>query len=206
MSSSRRLLPALGAILLLALVLVAGMHSGALHRLEVQIDDGINRGVHRHPLQIDFWKGVTTIGAPTTWRVLVGLAAVGLWLRRRRWQAVMALVAIAGAAVLSGVLKALVDRARPSVPYPIAHAGGGSFPSGHALTSATALALLVVVLGSELPGRARRWLVAIAVVVGLAIGASRVALGVHYPTDVIGGWLVAGLWLAAIRRMLRGSD
>jgi membrane-associated phospholipid phosphatase len=185
------------------LVVAARMHSGPLHRIDVITDNRVNRFMHRHHAQIGPWKAVTTIGAPTTWRMLAGLAAVGLWLGRRRRQAIVVVVAMVGAAVLSGAVKAIVDRPRPSVPYPIDHVGGGSFPSGHALTSATALALLVMVAGAQRSALARGWLVTVAAVIGVAIGASRVALGVHYPSDVLGGWLLAGLWLFAVTRLGR---
>jgi undecaprenyl-diphosphatase len=188
----------LAAVALASLVLAARAHSGAVHRLDIRLDDRINRFVHQHPGQTLAWKAVTDIGGPTTWRILGAIAAVGLWVRRQGRLAVLVAVAMAGAALLSGLLKVVVDRARPVVPDPVYHAGGGSFPSGHALTSFTALALLVLLVGPHLTRRARALLVAAAALVAVAIGLSRLMLGVHYLTDVLGGWLLAALWLTTV--------
>lgn len=194
----------MAAAVLALLVVAARLKSGAVHRLDVTIDDDVNRYVHRHPAQIRMWQLISAIGGPLTWRILAGVTAVGLWFRRRRREAVLVAVAMAGAAVLSSLVKLLVDRARPVVPYPIEQVGGGSFPSGHALTSATALALLVLLAAPHLSTRWRATLVSLAAAVALAIGASRVMLGVHYVSDVVGAWLIAVLWLTVVFTFGRG--
>jgi undecaprenyl-diphosphatase len=103
---------------------------------------------------------------------------------------------VAGAALDIG-LKTLVDRTRPHLPNPFAHAPGASFPSGHAMTSALACGI-VLLLVLPLVGRAgtiAAWTIAALIV--LAVGYSRVALGVHWVTDVVGAWLLALAVLAA---------
>jgi len=124
--------------------------------------------------------------------------AVAVWLWRRGAQrlAAWAVVTMAIGGVLGVVLKLLVDRARPSFPEPVAHASGYSFPSGHALNSFLGVGVLLLVFLPVL-SRAGR---ALAVIVGAAVvlltGYDRVALGVHYVSDVVAGWVVALACLA----------
>lgn len=120
--------------------------TGTVHRIDVTTAVRLNEYVARHPAEVTFWKVVTNIGGPLTWRILAGVAAVALWWRRRRRDAVIIAVAMITAALASGLLKALVDRHRPVVPDPVDHVGGASFPSGHALTSFIALGLVVLLL------------------------------------------------------------
>jgi membrane-associated phospholipid phosphatase len=89
----------------------------------------------------------------------------------------------------NSTLKELIGRARPVVEHPVATASGKSFPSGHAMSSTVIYGVLLVVF---LPMIAKRWqrpTIATTAVLVLAIGLSRVALGVHFPSDVIAGHL-----------------
>jgi membrane-associated phospholipid phosphatase len=186
-----------------ALIVFARSNVGAVHRLDVSFDDNLNAYVAGHPAQVSAWKLVSDIGGPLTWRILAGGAAVVLFLRRLRREAVLVVAAMVGAWVSSGAIKALVDRHRPSVPTPVDHVGGGSFPSGHALTSFTALGLLVLLTW---PIASRWWrvlVVSVSALVVLAIGFSRLILGVHYLTDVLGGWLIGLLLLIAATLAVR---
>lgn len=123
------------------------------------------------------------------WVYLAGLLAVVLALvAGRRRQAVAALAAGAVAAVASPLLKALTDRARPALEAGLTSAGGGSFPSGHALASATVVLSLVLLLVAP----RFRGVAAVAGAVELCVVAvDRVWLGAHWPSDVLGGWLLA---------------
>ncbi|ACU72309.1 phosphoesterase PA-phosphatase related [Catenulispora acidiphila DSM 44928] len=150
-----------------------------------------------HPDVIKTLLRVSDIGGPTPSRVLVGVVAVALWLRGARRLAVWAASTMVAGAVLDIGLKTLVDRTRPHLPNPFAHAPGASFPSGHAMTSALACGI-VLLLVLPLVGRAgtiAAWTIAVLIVV--AVGYSRVALGVHWVTDVVGAWLLAIALLAA---------
>lgn len=101
-----------------------------------------------------------------------------------------------GSAVLNTGVKALVDRVRPMVEAPVATAPGASFPSGHAMGSTITYGVLLLVFLPVLPPRFRRPAVVAVVALVAAVGVTRVALGVHYPSDVLGGWLLGVLWLA----------
>jgi len=150
-----------------------------------------------HPLVIKILLRVSDVGGPTPARILIAAVAVVLWLRGAHRLALWAASTMIAGAVLDTVLKSLVDRARPHLPNPFAHAPGASFPSGHALTSALAGGILVLVL---LPLVGRRGKAVVWTVVALAVfavGYSRVALGVHWVTDVVGAWLLAVAVLTA---------
>ena len=107
---------------------------------------------------------------------------------------------MAGAAMLSGGTKALVGRSRPTLAVLLDRPSGKSFPSGHALTSFVAVGLLVRLLWPACSARQRALLLIAAGVTVTAVGFSRLGLGVHFLTDVLGGWLLGAVWLLAVRR------
>ncbi len=125
------------------------------------------------------------------WAV-TGVTAVVLWRRGRRRWAIWAVVTIAVGACLDTPLKELFARARPVFDVPVATAPGYSFPSGHALNTMVVGAGAVVLGWSATRSRpgARAALLAGAVALVLVTGFDRVGLGVHYPSDVVGGWLI----------------
>ncbi len=154
------------------------------------------------------WVGLLTrlgdgwLAVPVALLVAAALAA-----RRRFLDAATVLVVVAGLLVLEGTLKPLFGRVRPERGVIPAH--GLSFPSGHALRGVGLFGCYagLVVLGGR---QAWRWLVGgLLLVVGLAVAASRVYLGVHFPTDVAGGGLAAAAWVTACltaRQLARGRS
>jgi membrane-associated phospholipid phosphatase len=123
---------------------------------------------------------------------LSALLAAALWLARHRRAAVAVLVVRAVAVVASSGLKVVLDRPRPHFVVAVSHASGAAFPSGHALGSAALWGTAAVLVCRQLK---RWWAVALAVVVPVLVGVSRVLLGVHWPSDVLAGlclgWVVA---------------
>src|SRR5262249_54139801 len=103
--------------------------------------------------------------------------------------------ASSGGWLLNSVLKAFVQRPRPTVVAHLREVSSMSFPSGHALTSAVVYLTLGTLLMRMTEGRLTR-LYCMAVAMGLTVmvGVSRVYLGVHYPTDVLAGWLIGFTW------------
>lgn len=131
------------------------------------------------------------------------LLGVLLW-RRRLDQAVPFAVAVAGAAILTAALKALVARPRPPRPDVLGAVDHSySFPSGHTLTSAVLIALVVWLLWCRTTHLGRVLLVESGALLAFAIGASRVYLGYHWLTDVVASWLVALAWLGAVLLLSR---
>lgn len=126
--------------------------------------------------------------------VVAAVMAVALTLRRRPRDAALLVLAMAGAA-LNPPLKALFDRPRPQLGPTGAAFQGSSFPSGHAMSTASFVAAVVVLAWPT------RWrlpsVVAGAVLLG-AVGVSRLVLGAHYPSDVVGGWSFAFAWVAGL--------
>lgn len=138
-------------------------------------------------------RGLTHLGDPTVVTALAVAGAIAMFVLRRRRAALYLLVARLTAVVVDYLLKDSVRRARPVLPHPVAHASGFSYPSGHALGSAALYASLAVVLGARAPWATR---VALAVLPPLVVAATRVLLGVHFPSDVVAGLLLG--WAIAL--------
>lgn len=106
------------------------------------------------------------------------------------------MTALAGGGLLNVVLKALFRRTRPVLPNPFMTEVGWSFPSGHAMGALIAYMMLAYILVILFAGKGRRWVVLMALLLVLLIGASRMYLGVHYFSDVIAGYAAGTAWLA----------
>ena len=141
----------------------------------------------------------TFIGSAWIWAPVSVIAVGMLWICARRNAAVGILACMLGAVVLDNGLKLGFHRARPVgffIPDPRTY----SFPSGHALFAACFYGALATVLAVELRSvAARRALWAGAMVAILCIGWSRINLGVHYPSDVLGGYLAGAAWVQLLR-------
>jgi undecaprenyl-diphosphatase len=134
------------------------------------------------------------------WFVLLLLVVIVAFFYQRGWRlsAILLLVSTAGSAVLTTVLKSVFQRARPELFDSGYQASFYSFPSGHATVAVGLYGMLTVVLAYRLRGTVR-WVVAVSgILVVLLIGFSRLYLGVHYPTDVVAGYLAALLWLVCV--------
>lgn len=152
---------------------------------------------HRTPALTTIAVVVTEVGSTVSMSIIACATIIYLLIRRRRGDAVLVAVVAAGAGLLVRVGKATVGRERPPVDFRLVTETNESFPSGHALASAAILGVVLVVL---LPGvRSRGLRIGIAIGVGVfavCIGLSRLYLGVHWATDVIGGWITGLAWLA----------
>lgn len=193
-------------LLAVALVLVAVpfgllldqvVREGPLTRVDTAAARNLHDWVRRSPAAVDVLQVVSFTGSPP-WLTLLVAAAVVYTLRRRRWRLALFLVvtSLAGG-IIDTAVKVAVDRDRPSLAAPVATARGQSFPSGHAMSSTVVYGALVLVLIPALPRRRRRPVAAGAVVLVVAVGVSRLALGVHYVSDVLGGFALGLAWLAA---------
>jgi membrane-associated phospholipid phosphatase len=154
---------------------------------------------HRVSFVTDVCRGVTVLG--DGWVVGPIVAAAVLLLAWRRWRlgALVASTAIV-TSLLTTLTKSLVGRPRPPVHVRLVSVSGPAFPSGHAsIAVACYLTLAAVLWATSPPGWRRITAGAAAILVTLAIGCSRVYLGVHWPSDVLGGWLLgAGVLLALV--------
>jgi undecaprenyl-diphosphatase len=168
---------------------------GPVLSLDGAVAQSLNGFVAPHPGLVGTLTMITRLGSAGVLVWLVVLAAIVLLTRRRFLLAGYLAVTTAGALVLDPVLKDLIGRLRPVVPHPVAFGGGSSFPSGHALDSFICYGALLLVFLPAFPRR-RRWIpvTVAAVVVGL-VGLTRVMLGVHFVSDVVGAWCVGVAWL-----------
>jgi len=155
----------------------------------------LNSLVSGHPAAVSVIKAVTWLGSSGVLWTLIGLAVLVLAIRRRWRLAVYLLVTGAGALTLDPVLKALVGRLRPVVAHPVAYGNGDSFPSGHALGSIVCYGALFLVFLPAARGRWRRVFTVVIATLIAAIGLSRLLLGVHYLSDVLGAWALGITWL-----------
>jgi undecaprenyl-diphosphatase len=137
----------------------------------------------------EFW--IVPFGAFVVWRMI----ATG-----RRHAAVLVVIAAAGAEALDFALKQMFHRERPEVFFGLTAPETYSFPSGHAMVSACFYGVLAAVVAPRLRTAGQRaGLWAGAVAAALLIGASRIYLGVHYPSDVLAGYAAAIVWVLSVR-------
>jgi undecaprenyl-diphosphatase len=140
-------------------------------------------------------RDVTALGGLTFLTLLTATIAGFLWLRRMFGAMLVLLVATLGGLAVNSILKLSFDRPRPEVVPHLALVYTSSFPSGHAMLSATVFLTLGTLLGQFIGERVlKAYFLIVAVVLTVLVGASRVYLGVHYPTDVLTGWAAGLAW------------
>ncbi|WP_327673329.1 phosphatase PAP2 family protein [Kitasatospora sp. NBC_00458] len=158
---------------------------------------------HRPPVAREAVVVLTSLGtgaAPYLLMLAAGFVCAGaLAAPRVRWRSAVVLLApvlwlLAGQLVRQGLMHGF-GRPRPPVGLRAAAASGFAFPSGHTFTSAVCAGLVTLAVARTRPDLLRPT-VTVAALFALAVGASRVYLGVHWPLDVLGGWLLAAAWLA----------
>src|SRR5215475_11337428 len=155
----------------------------------------LNSVVAGHAAVVRLIRGVTWLGSDGVLWTVVGVLALVLAIRRRWRLAAYLVVTSAGALVLDPVLKDLVGRLRPTVAHPIAHGTGNSFPSGHSLGSIICYGAVLLVFLPATSGRWRTAFRATMITLVALIGLSRLLLGVHYVSDVIGAWAIGIAWI-----------
>jgi undecaprenyl-diphosphatase len=135
------------------------------------------------------------------------IAVIGWLAWRRLGRLALTVAAIWGGAKLSsGVTKALFDRERPLPARLLGVADGYSFPSGHTVTAVITYGLIALLLARHHRGLGHWLPIALATVTALAVAVSRVYLGVHYATDVIGGLLLGLAWLVTAVNLLPNTE
>ena len=156
-------------------------------------------------------RDITSLGG-TAVLTLVTLATLGfLLMTRKRGAALLVAVSVAGGTLLSSLLKSGFDRPRPDLVSHAVEVSSASFPSGHAmLATVTYLTLGALLVQVQERRHVQIYLLSWGLLLSLLVGASRVYLGVHWPTDVLAGWCVGAAWAllcAAIALILqrRGS-
>lgn len=159
---------------------------------------------HREPWLTTVAYLVTSLGSSVVLVPLLGLVAVVCWWRAETWRPAALLAGgYGGAVILYALVKVVVRRPRPSVDV-LPHYSGFSFPSGHATQAMVAWGLLAALASgaaASWPKKVAAWMSAF--LLAFVVGVTRVYLGAHWPTDVIGGWILGALWLSALLTLVR---
>ena len=161
-------------------------------------------GVHQwsNPVLDQVMLSLTRLGDPEFVVVVVALSLGLLLWRRQRTEAKMLAIACLGALILNQGLKLFFAKPRPQLWTPLIVEKSFGFPSGHALGSLVLYGFLAYLLAVKYP-KIHHWVYSFTIVLVIAIGVSRLYLGVHWFTDVAAGYAVGFLWLMVCITMLR---
>ena len=179
-------------LLLLALVTLSVTTGGSVPAADLRFDAILY--ALRTPALVSVAKAVSLLGE-TVIVLLITAAVCGiLFSKKLRAKAVGLAITVLGAGGSAYILKEAFARARPPAPLPAAIETSFSFPSGHAALSMTLYGFGAYLLCRRYPNLSPIILAAATLLI-LIVGFSRLYLGVHYPSDVVGGYLVGGLWI-----------
>ncbi len=184
------------ACLFVLALLGAGIHSGfgPQLRLDAAVSEAVYAGDHRAS-GLDALLEVLTAPGLSWVRFLVVLPVL-VWLLRQRlwWTAGWVVTAVVLVAPLTSLLKEYFGRIRPPFDDGGARYESLSFPSGHSSGVAALVAVGLVLAWPLLSARARRWSLVVGIALVLLVGLTRMWLGVHYLSDVVGGWSFGLAW------------
>lgn len=183
-------------------VLIAGVAFGVLVAMirsksgVVNIDTSITRwtAAHATSTSLSVFGWLTQLGG-TIGTIVIAVATVAYAMRARgRWSiALFVILVVGGQSLLVNIIKITVGRVRPDVP-PFHVLSGASFPSGHAAAAAATLAVVALVFSRGASPRTRAILAGAAAGIAIAIACTRVFLGAHWTSDVIGGVILGWVW------------
>lgn len=143
----------------------------------------------------EFGRDITALGGLAVLTLLTLAVAGFLLLQQKKRAAIFLVAAIAGGFIISNLLKAGFDRPRPNLVPHGSYVYTASFPSGHSAMSAiTYLTLAALLARGQRRRRVKTYLLALALLITIAVGTSRIYLGVHWPTDVLAGWTLGVSW------------
>ena len=140
-------------------------------------------------------RDVTALGSYVVLVIVIAAVAIYLFMAQQRAAGFWVLATFGGGILLSNLLKFVFERSRPDLAIHVTRVFTTSFPSGHATLSAIAyLTLGALLSGLHASAGFKVYFLTVAVLLTIAIGISRIYLGVHYPTDVLAGWCVGAAW------------
>ncbi len=203
-----RLTLAAGAAFLLlvpfALALVAVTDGWSpLRRLDLNVANDLNTPAVAHPALVSFLKLVSNVFTPLSFEILAVVAGIVLLVRRSPRLAAWLVLTVVLTDPLDALLKNAVARTRPSFAHPVLSLTSYSFPSGHAFGSIVGIGAFLLAGLPAVRASWRRPLIALGAAIVLLVGYARIGLGVHYVSDVLGGWLIGLAWLAATTAAFR---
>jgi membrane-associated phospholipid phosphatase len=190
-------------------IIVAAVAVGLFSLIAEGVEEGVTQRfdeavlrwfeTHRTPFLDEIMLEITTLGGGVVLIMMVLIAAVFLWQTHHKWSVYLLLLGTLGAKLANSLLKQFFNRERPSVVEGIDAVRSLSFPSGHAMSAMAVYGCVAYLVGRLEPKPALKHLTwGVAAVVILLIGISRMYLGVHYPSDVMAGYLGGLGWIAFI--------
>ena len=176
-------------------LLLQVLDSGPLTTIDQGVAEAIHDWIRDSPLLVGAAFFFSFLGVPPWFYVTIGGSAYWFY-RKGYWRLALFMITtpLLGG-VISTAVKVFVDRPRPELDEPITEAFGKSFPSGHAMSSTVGYGTLLLAFMPLIPPRWRPRAVAGYLVLVLLIAASRLGLGVHYLSDVLGGIVLGAAWL-----------
>ncbi len=188
-------------LLILGLILVSAFTIVAIlvnQEKTVSFDDPIMSAVYQweSPMMTLLMEFISFVGsAPVVIMLLLTAMFIFYFVLRERAAAIILFVVVAGSHTLNQLLKSVFERARPDL-HRLVDEGGYSFPSGHAMAAVSLYATLTILLWQHIPTRfGKIALLIFSTTMILLMGLSRIYLGVHYPSDVAGGYIASASWL-----------
>ncbi|RKD72924.1 undecaprenyl-diphosphatase [Sinobaca qinghaiensis] len=175
------------------IILAQDVAGGTSTAWEQSIIDAVR--IWTNPFMIEVFKFITSLASVIFTTALTTFLTILFWVRKKWKKGWIVAIAVGGSGAINFALKSYFYRDRPSVNQLI-EADGYSFPSGHAMNALVMYGMiaLILVLAVENAGVKAAVIAASALLIVL-IGLSRIYLGVHYPGDVMGGFIVASMWL-----------
>jgi undecaprenyl-diphosphatase len=189
---------ALVAIPFSLIVLLVTAKSDPLLHVDHEVANSLHTFAIGHPDFTEAMKVIERVASSIGW--LIVLTPLFVWLLYRRLPRLAAFVAVTaiGSSLLNNLIKTTVGRVRPQLADPVATASGASFPSGHTQAATVGCGILVLIFTPVVARRYRVWLYIAAGLVVVVVGFSRMALGVHYLSDVVGAIIIGCAWLLAM--------
>jgi len=174
-----------------------------LRRLDLDVADGLHTPATQHHALVTFLETVSSVFSPTSFEAAAIVVGIVLIARRAPRLGAWLIVTVVLTDPLDTVIKNAVARSRPTFDHPVLRLTSYSFPSGHAFGSIVAVSAFLLVGLPYVRASWRPILIALGCAVVLLVGYARVGLGVHYVSDVVGGWLIGLAWLAATTSAFR---
>jgi membrane-associated phospholipid phosphatase len=180
-----------------AWLVIAVTSQGEVVRFDKAVSAELFEWKVRFPFLADLLNFISHLGQPVWFWFLVGITCLYLFRRNQTKLIAFLLTSTIGGSLVNTAVKLSVNRPRPTFrdPDAITFQTGKSFPSGHAMSSTIAYGALLLIFLPIIPPKKRKWAFAAYVLLVLIIGMARLGLGVHYVSDVLGGYTLGLAWL-----------
>ena len=188
-----------------AIALFAALASAVKAGLTQSLDNSVLQFMasHRTKELDQVMVEITTLGTGVVVIMIVVVASIFLWQTQHRWSAAVLLIGTVGGLLMDWLLKAFFQRPRPEIFPHGTMVYSSSFPSGHAMTALIAYGTVAYLIGRlQASPTMKRTTWGIAVLLVLGIGFSRMYLGVHYPSDILGGYIAGLAWLTFVASLV----